>query len=68
MLDTVGCCILLSVNYLILIMVDIDECTQSLHDCSSSQTCENTDGGFTCRDIACTANQKYDVAAGACVR
>ena len=28
--------------------VDINECSDGKHDCSTIQTCMNTDGSFTC--------------------
>ena len=28
--------------------IDIDECSNDLHNCSSDQVCHNTVGGFSC--------------------
>jgi len=29
--------------------VDIDECTMGTHDCNDEETCENREGGFSCK-------------------
>lgn len=30
------------------ILIDINECTESKHNCSSDATCTDTEGGFNC--------------------
>ena len=30
-------------------IIDIDECSDSTHNCNTHATCTNTDGSFTCK-------------------
>ncbi|XP_076803983.1 uncharacterized protein LOC143448237 isoform X2 [Clavelina lepadiformis] len=35
---------------------DVDECASNLHNCTSSETCFNTQGGFRCVELSCPKN------------
>uniref|UniRef100_A0A3B3RND3 Fibulin 2 n=1 Tax=Paramormyrops kingsleyae TaxID=1676925 RepID=A0A3B3RND3_9TELE len=37
---------------------DIDECTNGAHNCSSTETCYNVQGGFRCLSFSCPANYR----------
>lgn len=39
-------------------VLDIDECVTGTHNCSSTQTCFNTQGGFRCLSFTCPENYR----------
>lgn len=47
--------------------LDIDECGTNLHNCSTTEKCINTLGGFACRTRRrCSAGYAPDPASGEC--
>ena len=38
-------------KYYLISCIDIDECLDNLHNCSSNQICENTEGSFECKEF-----------------
>ncbi|XP_067952046.1 fibulin-1-like isoform X2 [Watersipora subatra] len=46
---------------------DVNECSQGLHNCTSSQECVNTDGAFQCNDPVCRSSERFNSSAGKCV-
>ena len=37
-------------KYFLISCIDVDECSDNLHNCSSNQICENTEGSFECTE------------------
>lgn len=55
-------------NYLIYVVLDINECQLNLHTCQESQRCDNTAGSYQCiRFTGCGTGYTLDVESATCI-